>query len=48
MTVQPFTFPFFQELAPTTFSQTGPAGVFDSELKPNGRFYDVIRNSILG
>jgi Zn-dependent M28 family amino/carboxypeptidase len=25
VTVQPFTFPFFQELAPTTFSQTAPA-----------------------
>jgi Zn-dependent M28 family amino/carboxypeptidase len=24
VTVQPFTFPFFQELAPTTFSQTAP------------------------
>ena len=25
VTVQPFTFPFFQELAPSTFSQTAPA-----------------------
>ncbi len=24
VTVQPFTFPFFQELSPTTFSQTAP------------------------
>ena len=29
-----------------SISQTGPAGVYDENLEPNGEFYDVIKDSI--
>jgi hypothetical protein len=29
-----------------SISQTGPAGVYDADLKPNGEFYDVIKDAI--